>query len=260
MIATDQMKEIYEQVAMPSSEGRRALATIIMTKGSTPRKVGAKMLVLPDGRFLGTIGGGCGEQDVFHEAVRVIEDGLPRIVDVDLTADEAGESGDVCGVCRACLAFGTGAGATTGHAVGNGLVVMVVCVVVPLLTVRGLRGHIAHGWHGDAAPPLRSSPARDDPLVVREGQGRQGLRGKPPHLAHLGAGDRLTVRLAGRVHHQHDRVARLGVHAEQLGDLDAQARFLDHLASGRLFQPLAAVGVAGRERPESQTGLDRPPV
>jgi xanthine dehydrogenase accessory factor len=97
MIATDQMKEIYERIQEPSTEGRRALATIIMTKGSTPRKVGAKMLVLSDGRFLGTIGGGCGEQDVFHEAVKVIEDGQPRIVDVDLTSDEAGESGDVCG-------------------------------------------------------------------------------------------------------------------------------------------------------------------
>jgi xanthine dehydrogenase accessory factor len=97
VIATDQMKEIYEEVAKPPADGRRALATIIMTKGSTPRKVGAKMLVMPDGSFLGTIGGGCGEQDVFHEAVRVIEDGVSRIVDVDLTADEAGESGDVCG-------------------------------------------------------------------------------------------------------------------------------------------------------------------
>lgn len=97
MIATDQMKEIYEQVVTPSADGRRALATIIMTKGSTPRKVGAKMLVFPDGRFLGTIGGGCGESDVFHEAVNVIDDGQARIVDVDLTADEAGESGDVCG-------------------------------------------------------------------------------------------------------------------------------------------------------------------
>ena len=97
MIATNQMKEIYEHIVQPSPEGRRALATIIMTKGSTPRKVGAKMLVLPDGRFLGTIGGGCGEQDVFHAAMQVIEDGQPRIVHVDLTTDEAGESGDVCG-------------------------------------------------------------------------------------------------------------------------------------------------------------------
>ena len=97
MIATDQMKEIYEQIIHPSPEGRRALATIISTKGSTPRKVGAKMLVFPDGRFLGTIGGGCGESDVFHEAVQVIEDGQSRVMQVDLTADEAGESGDVCG-------------------------------------------------------------------------------------------------------------------------------------------------------------------
>ena len=97
MIATDQMKEIYEMIAQPSAEGRRALATIVMTKGSTPRKVGAKMLVLPDGRPFGTIGGGCGEQDVFHEAVKVIQDGQARMLDVDLTADEAGESGDVCG-------------------------------------------------------------------------------------------------------------------------------------------------------------------
>jgi xanthine dehydrogenase accessory factor len=97
MIATDQMKEIYAEVVQPSPDGRRALATIISTKGSTPRKVGAKMLVFPDGHFLGTIGGGCGESDVFHEAVRVIEEGQPRIMRVDLTADEAGESGDVCG-------------------------------------------------------------------------------------------------------------------------------------------------------------------
>lgn len=97
MIATDQMKEIYEAVVQPEAGERRALATIIMTKGSTPRKVGAKMLVFPDGRFVGTIGGGCGESDVFHEAVKVIEDGRPRIIGVDLTADEAGESGDVCG-------------------------------------------------------------------------------------------------------------------------------------------------------------------
>ena len=96
MIATDQMKEIYERVA-ESAAARRALATIVMTRGSTPRKVGAKMLVFPDGSFLGTIGGGCGESDVFHEAQRVIEDGQARMLGVDLTADEAGESGDVCG-------------------------------------------------------------------------------------------------------------------------------------------------------------------
>jgi xanthine dehydrogenase accessory factor len=96
MIATDQMKEIYEEVVRPSDD-RRALATIVMTRGSTPRTVGAKMLVFPDGRFIGTIGGGCGESDVFHEAMKVIDDGTARTIGVDLTADQAGESGDVCG-------------------------------------------------------------------------------------------------------------------------------------------------------------------
>ncbi|MBM2811144.1 MAG: sulfurylase small subunit, molybdopterin cytosine dinucleotide biosynthesis [Chloroflexi bacterium] len=76
---------------------RSALATIMRTRGSTPRKVGARMLVFEDGLFMGTVGGGCGESDVLQEALRVIETGEPSHFHVDLTADEAEESGDVCG-------------------------------------------------------------------------------------------------------------------------------------------------------------------
>ena len=76
---------------------RVAMATIVSTRGSTPRKVGAKMLVFEDGLFLGTVGGGCGEVDVLQETMRVIETGQPSLLHVDLTADEAEESGDVCG-------------------------------------------------------------------------------------------------------------------------------------------------------------------
>jgi xanthine/CO dehydrogenase XdhC/CoxF family maturation factor len=74
-----------------------AMATIISTRGSTPRKVGAKMVVFEDGLFLGTVGGGCGEVDVLQETMRVFETGRPSLLHVDLTADEAEESGDVCG-------------------------------------------------------------------------------------------------------------------------------------------------------------------
>jgi xanthine dehydrogenase accessory factor len=81
-----------------ASQGERvALATIVETRGSTPRKVGARMLVFEDGLFLGTVGGGCGEADVLQETMRVIETGEPSLLHVDLTADEAEESGDVCG-------------------------------------------------------------------------------------------------------------------------------------------------------------------
>jgi xanthine dehydrogenase accessory factor len=76
---------------------RAALATIVETRGSTPRKVGARMLVFDDGLFLGTVGGGCGEADVLQETMHVIETGEPSLMHVDLTADEAEESGDVCG-------------------------------------------------------------------------------------------------------------------------------------------------------------------
>ena len=44
-----------------------ALATVVNVRGSTPREVGAKMIVRTDGQF-GTIGGGCGEAEVFRKA------------------------------------------------------------------------------------------------------------------------------------------------------------------------------------------------
>jgi xanthine/CO dehydrogenase XdhC/CoxF family maturation factor len=76
---------------------RSVLATIVRTRGSTPRKVGAKMVIYEDGLLMGSIGGGCGEADVFQEALNVLEADEPRMMHVDLTADEAEESGDVCG-------------------------------------------------------------------------------------------------------------------------------------------------------------------
>ena len=64
-----------------------ALATIVATKGSTPRKVGARMIVDPDTGLVGTVGGGCGEAEVIEAAYRVIETGKAQRVNVDLTDD-----------------------------------------------------------------------------------------------------------------------------------------------------------------------------
>ncbi|HEU0167060.1 MAG TPA: XdhC family protein, partial [Chloroflexota bacterium] len=50
-----------------------AVATIVKAQGSVPREVGAKMLIRRSGEFDGTVGGGCGEADVFKCAVDVIE-------------------------------------------------------------------------------------------------------------------------------------------------------------------------------------------
>ena len=64
-----------------------ALATVVNVRGSTPREVGAKMIVREDGQF-GTIGGGCGEAEVFRKArVLLEENGGARLAEVDLTGD-----------------------------------------------------------------------------------------------------------------------------------------------------------------------------
>lgn len=78
--------------------GRRcALATIVGTRGSTPRKVGARMLVDPPAGLTGTVGGGCGEAEVIEVARRVVETGRPERLRVDLTRDLLSWSPAVCG-------------------------------------------------------------------------------------------------------------------------------------------------------------------
>lgn len=91
-------QELYEALVRASEEGRTcALATIVSSKGSTPRKVGAKMLVEPDRGLVGTVGGGCGEGEVIEAAQEVLETGEPRMVRVDLTRDFLTWSPAVCG-------------------------------------------------------------------------------------------------------------------------------------------------------------------
>ncbi len=74
------------------------LATIVETEGSTPREIGAKMLVGADGWTFGSVGGGCGEDQVKSAALRcLLVSGQPKLLEVDLTDDLGTRGGDVCG-------------------------------------------------------------------------------------------------------------------------------------------------------------------
>ncbi len=85
-------------LAAAREAGRRCvLATIVSTKGSTPRKVGARMLVDPARGLVGTVGGGCGEAEVIDAANRVLTTGVPERVRVDLTDDLLSWSPAGCG-------------------------------------------------------------------------------------------------------------------------------------------------------------------
>ena len=74
-----------------------ALVTIVRARGSTPQRTGAKMLVFPDGRTIGTIGGGCYENDAFWKARDALATGRAAMVHYDLNDDFAQENGLVCG-------------------------------------------------------------------------------------------------------------------------------------------------------------------
>src|SRR5439155_25807817 len=91
-------REVFAAVADALERGEpAALVTIVSTTGSTPQRVGAKMLVFGDGRLVGTIGGGCYENDAFWKAREAITERKPRLVHYELSDDFAQETGLVCG-------------------------------------------------------------------------------------------------------------------------------------------------------------------
>ena len=94
----DDDKNLTDALLAARAAGRRcALATIVGTKGSTPRKVGARMLIDAERGLVGTVGGGCGEAEVIDAAMSVMESGVPLRVKVDLTDDLVSWSPAVCG-------------------------------------------------------------------------------------------------------------------------------------------------------------------
>jgi xanthine dehydrogenase accessory factor len=91
-------QEVFAALAEALERGEEvALVTIVAATGSTPQRVGAKMLVFPDGRTVGTIGGGCYENDAFWKAREAITARRPLNVKYELNDDFAQESGLVCG-------------------------------------------------------------------------------------------------------------------------------------------------------------------
>jgi len=90
--------DLFRALVRTAEEGRAcALATVVHTRGSTPRKTGTKMLVAPSTGLVGTVGGGCGEGQVLDAAARVLAGGAPEMVRVDLTEDLLSWSPAVCG-------------------------------------------------------------------------------------------------------------------------------------------------------------------
>jgi xanthine/CO dehydrogenase XdhC/CoxF family maturation factor len=92
------MRDLIEPIELWRSQGKQvAMATVVQAEGSTPRPVGAKMALTPDGDLAGSVSGGCIEADVFEHALKVLETGVPVTVRYGFSEDMAFEIGLACG-------------------------------------------------------------------------------------------------------------------------------------------------------------------
>jgi xanthine dehydrogenase accessory factor len=91
------MTSIYHALAkLEDQNSAGVLCTIIRSQGSTPRHTTSKMLVYPDGRIVGTIGGGELENRVIREAINAVKAGAPKILSYQMSDPSRGDPG-VCG-------------------------------------------------------------------------------------------------------------------------------------------------------------------
>jgi xanthine dehydrogenase accessory factor len=93
------VSELFDQIeSLRQVEGRAALATLVSTHGTTPRKEGAKMWVGEGGRILGSVTiGGCVDAEVMAEAENVLSGSRPKLLSLDLGDEDAWEIGLTCG-------------------------------------------------------------------------------------------------------------------------------------------------------------------
>jgi hypothetical protein len=92
------MRDVLDAIEGWRAEGHRvALATVTKVKGSAPRPPGAKMAVSDDGRWVGSVSGGCVEGAVLEEAGRVLAGEPARLVTFGITDEMVWDVGLACG-------------------------------------------------------------------------------------------------------------------------------------------------------------------
>lgn len=99
---TDPMPDISADILATALNWKQAgksvaLATVVTTWGSAPRPVGSQLAVDEEGRFIGSVSGGCIEGAVVTEALDAIADGKPRLLDFGVSDAQAWEVGLACG-------------------------------------------------------------------------------------------------------------------------------------------------------------------
>ncbi|MEO9575946.1 MAG: XdhC family protein [Tateyamaria sp.] len=94
----DTFENAPEQALVWAKDGQgAALATVVQTWGSAPRRAGAQMVVSGEGEMFGSVSGGCVEGAVVVEALEALEDGVPRLLEYGVSDGDAFAVGLACG-------------------------------------------------------------------------------------------------------------------------------------------------------------------
>ena len=92
------MKEILPEVESWRDDGEKVVvATVVATRRSAPRPVGASLAVSESGKMCGSVSGGCVETDVYENAMEVMRTGEPKLLTYGITDDLAWSVGLPCG-------------------------------------------------------------------------------------------------------------------------------------------------------------------
>src|SRR5690348_1742121 len=92
------MRDILSDLEGWQRDGKSmALATVVQTWGSSPRRVGAKKGITSDGRISGSVSGGCVENAVVEAVIESLKTGQPRLLHFGVTDETAWDVGLACG-------------------------------------------------------------------------------------------------------------------------------------------------------------------
>jgi xanthine dehydrogenase accessory factor len=163
------LRETFEQLdELRRHEPRVAMTTLVSTKGTTPRREGAKMWVGEGGRILGSVTiGGCVDARVLQESEEVLRDSAPRLLSMSLGDADAWEIGLTCG--------GTVELLIEPVALDDADAVTMAYDVVRAEAAAGRRSVLVAPLSHDTASPARGCVR----LVVREDGSHSGTLGDP---------------------------------------------------------------------------------
>lgn len=92
------MRELFASFDAMLASGRDAIfCSVVETRGSTPQKAGAVMVLFPDGSQIGTLGGGCVEAEVRQQSLRLFGTDKPALFTYTLDDDYGWDDGLICG-------------------------------------------------------------------------------------------------------------------------------------------------------------------